>query len=86
MRNLIRRALTKHVLVEDAKARKVRVKENPPSELLVLTTMFSIVAIIALTILEIAHITILGAWNMEIFASITGLIGTIAGILIGART
>jgi len=62
------------------------VKENPPSELLVLTTIFSIVAIIALTILEIAHIIILGAWNMEIFASITGLIGTIAGILIGTKT
>jgi hypothetical protein len=72
--------------LEDAKARKVRVKENPPSELLVLTTIFSIIAIIALTILEIAHITILSAWNMEIFASITALIGTIAGILIGTKT
>ena len=71
--------------MEDAKARKVRVKEDPPGELLVPTTIFSIVVIIALTILEIAHIIILGAWNMEIFASITGLIGTVAGILIGTK-
>jgi hypothetical protein len=83
---LIRRALARHLLVEDAKARKAKVKEDPPSELLVPTTIFSIAAIIALTILEIAHIIILGAWNMEIFTSIRDLIGTIAGILIGART
>ena len=67
-------------------SQKGKSQGGPPSELLVLTTIFSIVAIIALTILEIAHIIILGAWNMEIFASITGLIGTVAGILIGART
>jgi hypothetical protein len=38
---------------------------------------------VCLTALEIAHMALLGKWNSEIFSVITGLIGTVSGILIG---
>jgi hypothetical protein len=41
---------------------------------------------VCLSALEIAHMAFLGAWNSEVFAAITGLIGTISGILISQKT
>jgi hypothetical protein len=38
---------------------------------------------ICLSALEIAHMAFLGTWNSEVFAGITGLIGTVSGVLIG---
>ena len=35
--------------------------------------------------LEIAHLMFLGSWNSEIFAAITGLVGTVTGIIIGVK-
>jgi len=75
MKDWIKKALTKHV----------RQREIPPSERLVLAVKFAIAMTISLTALEITHITILHTWNSEIFAAITGLTGTITGILLGSK-
>jgi len=36
-----------------------------------------------LSTLEIVHIVFLHSWNSEIFAVITGFVGTISGVVIG---
>jgi len=56
-----------------------------PDERLVLGTKVVIALTFSLTALEIAHLAILGSWNSEVFAAITGLIGTITGILISQK-
>lgn len=55
------------------------------SDRLVLIFGFSIATIICLTILELFHLLVLGSWNPEIFAAITGLMGNILGIILGRR-
>jgi hypothetical protein len=40
------------------------------------------ISLACLTALQIVHMIYLGSWNSEIFAAITGLIGTITGILV----
>jgi len=83
MRGWLRKALTCTVRVK--KGKRERLERKPPSERLVLITVFSIVAIAALTIIEVVHLVILGSWNAEVFASITGLTGTVSGIVIGSK-
>jgi len=85
--DFIRKALTKQVLARDSKTRKVTFKEMEvsPSERLILLVEFSIACIVALTGLEAVHIVYIGTWNSEIFAAITGLIGTIVGLFLGAK-
>jgi len=46
----------------------------------------SIYAFIGLTALEVIHVIYFGRWNSEIFAAISGLIGTITGIFVGQKT
>jgi len=84
MRSWLRKALTQTVRIK--KGKKVWQEEVPPSERLILIVEFSIASMAALTVLEIAHLTVLGSWNSEIFAAITGLIGTVSGIVIGSKT
>ena len=86
MRETIRRALTKERLVTKGQRRKLEFEEVPPSERVVLLVQFTMVAVGALTVLELAHLTVLGEWSSEVFAAITGLIGTITGVFIGNRT
>jgi hypothetical protein len=38
--------------------------------------------VVCLSGLEVAHMAFLGSWSSEIFAAITGLIGTVSGVLI----
>lgn len=85
MSKWIRRLLTKRVTRVSGLGRKLRVEEIPPSERLVMLFQFSLIVIVALTILEVAHLAFLGVWNSEIFAAITGLVGTVTGIIIGAK-
>jgi hypothetical protein len=40
---------------------------------------------LCLSVLEVAHMAFLGAWNSEVFAAITGLSGTITGIFVGQK-
>jgi hypothetical protein len=44
---------------------------------------FSLGTIALLSGLETAHMAFLHSWNSEIFAVITGFVGTVSGVLIG---
>jgi len=57
-----------------------------PDKRLVLGTKFAIAITFCLSTIEIANLAILGTWNSEVFASITGLTGTITGILISQKS
>ena len=58
----------------------VLVEPNPK---LVLLVKFSFVVIGCLVALETANLAFLHSWNSEVFACISGLIGTVTGVLIG---
>lgn len=81
----IRRLLTERITRIGGSSRKLRVGEVPPSERLVLLFEFSLIDVIALTTLEIAHLAFPGVWNSEVFAAITVLVGTAIGIIIGVK-
>jgi len=79
---LTRRITNKTALKELAESES----EVEPDERLVLGTKFAIAITFCLSAIEIANLAILGTWNSEVFASITGLTGTITGILISQKT
>ncbi|XHH10510.1 MAG: hypothetical protein ACFCUE_07740 [Candidatus Bathyarchaeia archaeon] len=86
MTDWVRQALTRRItnktqLQENAQA----VEEVAPSDRLVLGTKFAIALTACFTAIEIAHLALLGSWNSEVFAAITGLAGTITGILISQK-
>ena len=72
MKDFLRKALT----------RKRGRAATTPSDRLVLVMQFSIYLLFALVALEIAHLVVLSSWNSEVFAAITGLAGTIFGVLL----
>lgn len=78
MREFLRKALTRQ---RDNTASKL----SEPSDRLLLAVQFSIYLLLALVALEIAHLVVLGSWNSEIFAAITGLSGTLFGILLESK-
>lgn len=80
MTDWVRRALTRRS--ESKGPRKIQV-EPEPNPKLVLLVKFSIYMTGALVALEVAHLAFLGSWNSEVFAGISGLIGTVTGVLIG---
>jgi len=80
----IKKALTKRKTTDKTVASVA--DEVPPSERLVLGVKFAIALTFSLTAIEIAHLALLGTWNSEVFAAITGLAGTITGILISQKT
>lgn len=86
MRNPIRKALTRTVWIEDTRKSKPHRVEVAPSQKLVYGMYFAIAMTLCLTALEIAHMALLGVWNSEIFAAITGLSGTIIGLFLGAKS
>jgi len=73
----IRNLLTKTIVL---KGKRVRV---PPNNSLVIVVQFSLGMVACLTVLEAVHVVVLHVWNSEVFALITGLIGTVSGIIIG---
>jgi len=76
----IRRALTRKISVK--RGRGQQTIEIPPNERLVLGVKFAIAMVACLSALEVAHMAFLGSWSSEIFAAITGLIGTVSGVLV----
>jgi hypothetical protein len=56
-----------------------------PNEKLVYTVRFALGMTGFLSGVEVTNIVVLHAWNSEVFAAITGLIGTVTGVLIGQR-
>jgi hypothetical protein len=77
----IKKAPTRRTVDKTASA-----EEIAPSERLVLGVKFAIALTFSLTAIEIAHLALLRTWNSEVFATITGLAGTITGILISQKT
>jgi hypothetical protein len=49
----------------------------------VLLVKFTITMSLCLAGLEVASLAFLHAWNSECFAALTGLVGTVSGVLIG---
>lgn len=72
---LLRKALTRKIQL------RRRVIEVEPSNKLVYAMYFAIATLISLTTLEAVHVVVLRSFNSEIFSAITGLIGTIIGVL-----
>jgi hypothetical protein len=85
MTDWIRKALTKTVQRKGSRGKKTEIIVVQPNEKLVYAVKFAIGMTVCLSALEIAHIAFLGTWNSEVFAGITGLIGTVSGILIGQK-
>jgi hypothetical protein len=80
MADLIKRALTRR------RVQRGKLIDEQPDEKLVLGVKLAITMTVCLSALEVAHIALLHAWNSEVFAAITGLIGTVSGVLIGRKT
>jgi len=85
MRTWIRRALTKTLKVKGPRG-STRNIEVHPSERLVYGVYFSIIALVSLAGLQIAHLVVIGQWSDEVFAAITLVIGTILGAFFGRKS
>ncbi len=81
MTDFVKKALTRK-----RNPKKGLVQEVEPDPRLVLGTKFAIAFTFCLSAIEIAHLALLGSWNSEVFAAITGLAGTIMGILISQKS
>jgi hypothetical protein len=89
MTDLVKKLLTrktKQHKTTDTTAHTEVELEAQPSEKLVLGTKFAIALTVCLAAIEVAHLALLGSWNSEVFAAITGLSGTIMGILITQKS
>jgi len=82
MADWIKRALTRTVQRKGSRG-KQQIIIVQPSFKLVLLVKFTIAMAACLSGLEVAYLAFLGRWNSEVFAAITGLIGTVTGVLIG---
>jgi hypothetical protein len=80
MADTIKRALTRR------RFERGRLIVEEPNAKLVLGVKFSIGMTAFMSALELAHLVILHSWNAEIFASITGLSGTVIGLFVGQKT
>lgn len=76
----------KQALTRKRAGRKGLKEAVEPDERLVLGVKFAIAFTFCLTALEVAHLALLGSWNSEVFAAITGLTGTVTGILISQKS
>lgn len=85
MRQLIREFLTRRVRIPVGRRKTIREIELPPSDRVVYCFIFCIVAIIALSIVEVAHIIYLGSFNEPVFNLISGLVGVVSGIMVGKK-
>jgi len=79
LRNFIKKALTRKIKLTR------RTVEVEPSLRLVYGMYFAIATVICLTILEATYILVLRSFSSEIFSAITGLIGTIVGVLLTSK-
>jgi len=85
LKNLFKKALTKTIWVQQGQENKLQSVEVPPSQSIIYAVIFAIAAVIALTVLEVAHMAFLGVWNTEIFAGIMSVVTFILGIFIGQK-
>jgi hypothetical protein len=81
MTDWVKKALTRTLTPKGSRrGTPVLVEPNPK---LVLLVKFAIGMTLCLSGLEVAYMAFMRTWNTEIFATITGLIGTVSGVLIG---
>jgi len=79
--------------IKRALARKIRHKGRgkeqiiivQANEKLVYVVKFAVGMTFCLSALQIAHMAFMHAWNSEVFATITGLSGTVTGIFVGQK-
>ena len=86
MTDFVKKALTRRITDKTALKENADAQEVAPDERLVLGTKFAIAFTFCLSAIEIANLALLGTWNSEVFAAITGLAGTITGILISQKS
>jgi hypothetical protein len=79
MNDWVKRALARK------RVQRGRVIVEEPNEKLVWGVKFAIGMTFCLSGLQVAHLVVLGSWSSEIFSTITGLIGTVSGVLIGSH-
>jgi len=79
MRDPIKRALARK------RVSRGRIIVEEPNPKLVLVVKFGLCMTVCFSGLELVHILLLGSWNSEIFAAISGLTGTISGIFVGQK-
>ena len=79
MADLIKRALARK------RVQRGRIVHEEPDEKLVCVVKFALGMTAGLVALQIAHLLVLHSWNSEVFAAITGLIGTVTGIFVGSK-
>jgi hypothetical protein len=84
LKGFIKKALTRTVSVKGLRGQTKEV-EVPPSQHLVLGVQFAIIATLCLTALEIVYILVVEAFNSEIFAAVTLVVGTILGAFFAQR-
>ncbi|XES76104.1 MAG: hypothetical protein ACBZ72_07905 [Candidatus Bathyarchaeia archaeon] len=80
MADPIKRALTRR------RFERGRLIVEEPTAKLLLGVKFAICMTAFMSALELAHLAFLHTWNAEIFASITGLSGTVIGLFVGQKT
>jgi hypothetical protein len=85
LKNPFKKALTRTVWVRQGQENKLEPVEVPPSQRVVYAVVFAIATVVALTVLEVAHMAFLGSWNTEVFAGIMSVVTFILGIFIGQK-
>jgi len=85
MTDWLKKALTKKITIKTTAKQKPKTITIQPNQKLVYGIKFSIIMTLSLTLLQIAHMALLGKWNSEIFSAITALTGTITGIIISQK-
>ena len=78
----VKRVLTRKCTRRGPRGRVEEFEVSPRDEL-VYGVKFAISMTACLTAVEVGSIAFLHVWNGEVFASITGLIGLVTGILVG---
>lgn len=65
--------------------RKVRIREEYPSERFLLVILLMMVFFVGLVALEVVHMVLLGSWNEVVFNGIMLVVGTIVGAIWGRQ-
>jgi len=83
--DIIRRALTRRRAASVGVDRRVRVKEEPPSDRFVLIIVLMVIFFAGLLALEVVHMLAFASWNDVIFNGIMLIVGTIVGAVWGRQ-
>ena len=84
-RGLLRRALTKRSTIDVSQVRKVRIREEAPTDRFVLIIALMIIFFVGLIALEVVHMLLIGSWNEVVFNGIMLVVGTIVGAIWGRQ-